>query len=278
MEYQFKKYKIGNRLFDFSNAYVMGILNVTPDSFSDGGLYLKLDDAVSHALKMIDEGADIIDIGGESTRPGSDFVSEDEEINRIIPVLKKILDKKNDAIISIDTTKSKVAEESLKNGAQIINDISGLQFDKNMVNVIKKHDASIIIMHIKGTPKNMQQNPHYNDVVKEVFEFLKDQSKRAKEAGVSKIIIDPGIGFGKRIQDNFELIKNLSEFKELNYPILIGLSRKSFLGKTLNLDINERDTSSAILEGIAIKNGARLIRTHNVKNGIQVCNLLNQIS
>ncbi len=278
MEHQFKKYKIGNRLFDFSNAYVMGILNVTPDSFSDGGLYLKLDDAVSHALKMIDEGADIIDIGGESTRPGSDFVSEDEEINRIIPVLKKILDKKNDAIISIDTTKSKVAEESLKNGAQIINDISGLKFDENMVNVIKKYDASIIIMHIKGTPKNMQQNPHYNDVVKEVFEFLKDQSKRAKEAGVSKVIIDPGIGFGKRIQDNFELIKNLSEFKELNYPILIGLSRKSFLGKTLNLDINERDTSSAILEGIAIKNGARLIRTHNVKNGIQVCNLLNQIS
>ena len=185
----------------------MGILNVTPDSFSDGGLYLHEDDAINHALKMIEDGADIIDIGGESTRPGSDVVSEDEEINRVIPVIKKILDKKPEAIISIDTTKSKVAEEALKNGAQIVNDISGLTFDSEMIAVVKKYDASIIIMHIKGTPKNMQQNPHYDDVVKEVLNFLKAQSQNAEQEGLSKIIIDPGIGFGKRIQDNFELIK-----------------------------------------------------------------------
>ncbi len=278
MDYQFKKYKIGNRSFDFSKAFVMGILNVTPDSFSDGGLYLHEDDAINHALKMIEDGADIIDIGGESTRPGSDVVSEDKEINRVIPVIKKILDKKPEAIVSIDTTKSKVAEEALKNGAQIVNDISGLTFDSEMIAVVKKYDASIIIMHIKGTPKNMQQNPHYDDVVKEVLNFLKAQSQNAEQEGLSKIIIDPGIGFGKRIQDNFELLKNLSEFKELNYPILIGISRKSFLGKTLNLEIDKRDTATAIMEGIAVKNGASIIRTHNVKNGVQVCKLLNQIN
>ena len=278
MEYQFKKYKIGNRLFDFSKAYVMGILNVTPDSFSDGGLYLNEDDAVNHALKMIEERVDIIDIGGESTRPGSETVDEDEEINRVVPVLKKILDKKNDIIISVDTTKSKVAEEALKNGAQIINDISGLTFDSEMIDVVKKNNASVIIMHIKGTPKSMQQNPYYDNVVKEVFGFLKAQSQKAEQEGISNIIVDPGIGFGKRVQDNFELIKNLSEFKALNYPILIGLSRKSFLGKTLNLKIDGRDNATAILEGIALNNGARIIRTHNVKNGVQVCKLLNQIN
>ncbi len=256
----------------------MGILNITPDSFSDGGLYFNLNDAVNHAFKMIDEGADIVDIGGESTKPGSDFVTVDEEINRVIPVIKVILDKKPEAIISVDTTKSIVAEEALKNGAQIINDISGLTFDSNMSKVISKYDAAVVIMHIKGTPKTMQQNPSYDDVVNEVYNFLKLQIVKAKEAGNSKIIIDPGIGFGKRIQDNFELIKNLSEFKELNYPILIGLSRKSFIGKTLDLDIEKRDTASAVLEGLAIKNGAGIIRTHNVKNAVQVCKLFNQLN
>ncbi len=169
-------------------------------------------------------------------------------------------------------------DEALKNGAQIINDISGLTFDPGMINIIKKFNATVIIMHIKGTPKNMQQNPYYDDVVKEVFEFLKIQSDRAVQGGISKIIIDPGIGFGKRIQDNFELIKNLSELKALNYPVLIGLSRKSFLGKTLNLEIDERDTATAIMEGIAVKNGANIIRTHNVNNGVQVCKLLNHIN
>ncbi len=256
----------------------MGILNVTPDSFSDGGLYLNIDAAVKRALNMLDEGADIIDIGGESTKPGSDSISDDEEINRVIPVLQNLLHNRPDAIISIDTTKSKVAEAALENGAQIINDISGLNFDSEMLQIIKKYNSSIVIMHIKGTPKNMQNKPSYKDVVKEVFEYLSGQSNKAEAAGVSKIIIDPGIGFGKRIQDNFELIKNLSEFKELNYPILIGLSKKSFLGKTLNLGIDERETASAIMEGIAINNGARIIRTHNVKNGVQVCKLLNQIN
>lgn len=256
----------------------MGVLNITPDSFSDGGLYFNVDDAIQYGIKMIDEGADIIDIGGESTRPGSEFISEEEELNRIIPVIKKILEERNNAIISVDTTKSKVAEESLRCGAKIINDISGLTFDEKIINVVKENNAAVIIMHIKGKPKTMQQNPYYDDVVKEVFDFLKIQSGKALKAGIEKIIIDPGIGFGKRLEDNFELIKNLNEFNKLDFPILVGVSRKSFLGKTLNLEVSQRETATAVMEAFTINNGARLIRTHNVKNGIQVCKLFNHLN
>lgn len=256
----------------------MGVLNITPDSFSDGGLYFNVDDAIQYGIKMIDEGADIIDIGGESTRPGSEFISEEEELNRIIPVIKKILEERNNAIISVDTTKSKVAEESLRCGAKIINDISGLTFDEKIINVVKENNAAVIIMHIKGKPKTMQQNPYYDDVVKEVFDFLKIQSGKALKAGIEKIIIDPGIGFGKRLEDNFELIKNLNEFNKLDFPILVGVSRKSFLGKTLNLEVSQRETATAAVETIAVINGARLIRTHNVKNGVQVCKLFNYLN
>ncbi|MEJ2614471.1 MAG: dihydropteroate synthase [Ignavibacteriaceae bacterium] len=276
LNYNQKYYQIGNRDYNFDAAYVMGILNVTPDSFSDGGLYINSDDAVEHALEMINDGADFIDVGGESTRPGSDIVTEDKELDRVIPVIKKILSAVPETIISIDTTKSKVAEEAIKNGAKIVNDISGATFDEEMLLVVKKYDASVVLMHIKGTPKNMQQNPYYENVVEEIYDFLFERIKAAEELGIKNIFVDPGIGFGKRIEDNFEILSRLDDFKSLGFPVVVGASRKSFLGKTLNLDITERDTATAITESIAVKNGARIIRTHNVKYGKQVCELLNK--
>jgi dihydropteroate synthase len=275
LNYNLKFYRIGNKEFNFKNTYVMGILNVTPDSFSDGGLYINTNDAVEHALEMINDGADIIDIGGESTRPGSEIVNEKDEINRVIPVIDRILSRAPDTLISIDTTKSRVAEAAINHDAKIINDISGATFDDDMLNVASKYNAALILMHIKGTPKTMQHNPYYENVVEEIYDFLFERIKTAENMGIKNILIDPGIGFGKRIEDNFEILRRLEDLKSLGYPIVVGASRKSFLGKTLGLDITERDTATAITESIAVKNGARIIRTHNVKYGKQVCELLN---
>jgi len=255
----------------------MGIVNVTPDSFSDGGKYFSIDEAVNHALKLIDNGADIIDIGGESTRPDSDPVSLDEELNRTIPVINNILQYRNDAIISIDTTKSEVAKQALDSGAQIINDISGLTFDKKMIEIAKEYDAGVVIMHIKGNPKTMQNNPVYDDVIKEVYDFLLAQSIISKQNNVDKIIIDPGIGFGKSIEDNFTLVKNLDYFQSLGYPVMIGLSKKSFIGKTLNLDTDQREIGTVILETISVLKSARIIRTHNVNYCNQIVKLVEHI-
>ncbi len=274
---KYSSYKFNNIELNFDKPLIMGILNVTPDSFSDGGKYFSKDLALDHALKMIDEGADIIDIGGESTRPGSDPVSLDEELERTIPVIKKLKSLRNDIVISIDTTKSKVAEQALNNGASIINDISGLTFDDKMIIVAKQFNAGVIIMHIKGNPKTMQQNPYYENVVKEVYDFLDSQSKKVFQNGVEKIIIDPGIGFGKRVEDNFTLIKNLETFQSIGYPIMIGLSRKSFIGQTLELEINDRDIATVILEAISVIKSARIIRTHNVKYCHQMVKLVNKI-
>ncbi len=255
----------------------MGIVNITPDSFSDGGKYFSIDAAVDHSLKLIDEGADIIDIGGESTRPGSDPISVSEELNRTIPVIKKILELRKNTLISIDTTKSEVAQQALNSGAQIINDISGLTFDMNMINTAKEFDAAVVIMHIKGNPKTMQINPQYEDVVKEVYDFFAIQSKKAKEGGIEKIFVDPGIGFGKNVSDNFILIKNLNFFNSIGYPIMIGVSNKSLIGKTLNADFDQREIGTIILETISVLKSARIIRTHNVKNCIQLVKLASHI-
>lgn len=273
-----KSYTIGGKEFLFDQAYVMGILNVTPDSFSDGGLYFNREDAVNHGLEMLNAGADIIDIGGESTRPGSDGVSAFEELNRVVPVLEGILNKKADAVISVDTTKSKVAAEALKRGALIINDISGGTFDPELMTTVKKYDAAMIIMHIKGTPKNMQLNPVYKNLIEDVFSFLKKQAGSAEQQGINKIIIDPGIGFGKTFEQNLTIIKELRRFKEAGYPVMIGVSRKSFINKLIGDLSEDRDLATAVINALAVKNGATFLRTHNVLYGLQVSRLLNNLS
>lgn len=270
-------YNFKSKQLEFNTPKIMGIVNVTPDSFSDGGKYLDTNQAINHALKLIDDGADIIDVGGESTRPGSEPVSLDEELIRTISVIKNIRSLRKDILISIDTTKSEVAKQALDNGAYIINDISGLTFDEDMINVAKSFDAGIIIMHIKGNPKTMQNSPFYLDVVDEVKEFLITQSTKAKQNGIDKIIIDPGIGFGKSVDDNFKLIKQLNDFSDIGFPVMIGLSKKSFIGKTLGLNIEDREIATVIMETISVLNSARIIRTHNVKYCTQMVKLASHI-
>lgn len=277
-KYDEKSYKIGEHVFNFKNAYVMGILNVTNDSFSDGGKYSSTKDAVKHAFDMLEKGADIIDIGGESTKPGSESIDVKNEIDRVLPIIKKILKKKPETLISVDTTKSKVAKLALEAGAKIINDINAYKADPELINVVKKYNSAYILMHMQGTPKNMQNKPHYTDVVKEIYNFLFEKSQAIKRMGINSLFIDPGIGFGKSVEDNFEILKRLEDFKSIGYPILIGASRKSFIGKTLKLEVNERDTASAIVEALAVRNGAKIIRTHNVENGVQICKLLNNLN
>lgn len=270
-------FEIGKRNFDFKYAYVMGIINVTPDSFSDGGKYFNQEAAINHAVQMIEEDVAIIDVGGESTRPGSEPVREAEELNRVIPVIKEVLKIKPDAVLSVDTTKARVAEEALKSGILIVNDISGGTFDPEIFDVVKEFDASMVIMHIKGKPQTMQVSPEYVDVVTEVYDFLSTQCDSAAKKGISKIIIDPGIGFGKRTEDNLKLLNRLEDFKSLGFPILIGVSRKSFIGNILDLNIEDRDDSTNALNAIGLTKGARIIRTHNFKQAVQTCKLYNSI-
>ncbi len=268
-----KPLKIGSKNFDFSKrTYIMGILNVTPDSFYDGGKYFTFDSALKHAKELIENEADIIDIGGQSTRPGSLRVTEEEEAKRVIPIIKEIR-KYSDIPISIDTYYSKVAEEAVIAGADLINDISGLTADLNMVNVCKKYNVPIVIMHIRGNPSIMQKNVNYNNVVMDVLRSLRRRIKFAEINGIdeSKIIVDPGLGFGKKFEDNILLMKNLEVFKCLGLPILIGHSRKSFLGKMLGgLPVEERlEPSLAVLAYLILK-GANIIRVHDVKESVRI--------
>lgn len=262
---------IGGKTFDLSKrTHVMGILNVTPDSFSDGGKYVNPYDAVSRAVQMLEEGADIIDVGGESTRPkglygdGAKKISAQEEMDRVIPVIEK-LRASADAVISIDTYKSAVAEEALRAGASIVNDISGLKFDPAIAKIVAQHNAVLVLMHIQGTPETMQVNPTYSDVVAEVKEELRQSIEKAKSAGVENIIVDPGIGFGKNLEHNLALLKHLSEFQELGYPIMIGTSRKGFIGTLLDLPVDQRIEGTAASVAVSIMNGAQIVRVHDVK-------------
>jgi dihydropteroate synthase len=257
---------------------IMGIVNVTPDSFSDGGKFLDTDRAVKHAFNLIDDGADIIDIGGESTRPGAESVNATDEINRVVPVIEKIIENRPETIISVDTSKSEVAEKALQAGARIVNDISAATFDENILNIVKKYNAIIVLMHIKGKPKNMQDAPHYNNVVSEVKDFLYRQIKLSEIKGIKKIIVDPGIGFGKRVFENYELLKNIKTFLDLNYPVLIGLSRKSFIGKALNLEVTDRENATTVTEMFSIQNGVKIVRTHNVRNTKEIIKVLSFIN
>ncbi len=256
--------KIGGKIFHFGReTYIMGILNVTPDSFYDGGKYSDYESAIERAKEMEKEGADIIDIGGESSRPFSKRIDAEEEKRRILPVIEAISSEVK-VPISVDTYKPEVAIAAIERGATIINDIMGLR--NGMDRVAAEYDVSVIIMHMKGTPETMQFSPHYNDVTLEIYNFFKKQIDTAIKAGVdeNKIIIDPGIGFGKRQEDNIRILSHLEEFKGLGKPVLIGTSRKSFIGNILQLPPEDRLEGSIASEIIAIANGADIIRCHDI--------------
>lgn len=257
---------VKDKVFDLKKIYFVGVLNVTPDSFSDGSLYYKKESAIRKAMELVEEGADIIDIGGQSTRPGAEEISEEEELKRVIPVIEGLSGKIN-VPISIDTTKAKVAEEALNVGANILNDISALHFDDKMSETISKWKPSLILMHIKGKPKNMQENTVYNNLPFEILSFLNQGIEIAKKCGIEreKILVDPGIGFGKDFSQNLWIINNLSFLKALGCPILIGTSRKSFIGKILDNQPIERIYGTIASNYIAVKRGAKFLRVHDVK-------------
>ena len=257
---------------------IMGILNVTPDSFYDGGMYLDTETAYARAKRLIEEGADIIDIGGESTRPGSDSVSIDTELNRILPILER-LERNVTVPVSIDTTKAEVARQALEHGAGIVNDISALRNDPEMVEIIAEYNVPIVIMHMKGDPVGMQVNPYYKDVISEIKVFLKERIEWAVNHGIKEenIIVDPGIGFGKLPEHNLEILQRLNEFKELDRPILVGPSRKSFIGKILNADPEERLMGTAASVAVSVSNGADIVRVHDIKEMRQVVEVVQAI-
>jgi len=258
---------------------VMGIVNVTPDSFSDGGQFYHPEKAIIHAMQLINDGADIIDIGGESSRPGANHVLLQEELERTIPVIQKIRQTSPDTLISIDTYKSEVAIQAIEAGANMINDISGLTMDETMPNIAAGLEVPIVIMHMQGTPANMQIKPRYKDLILDITSFFSDQIKLASNAGIemARIILDPGIGFGKTIDHNFQLIQNLNEFCKLGYPILIGPSRKSFIGSTLDLPTEDRLEGTSAVVTAGIMNGARIVRVHDVKEIKRVVTITEKI-
>jgi dihydropteroate synthase len=269
----------GHTLDLCAKTAIMGILNVTPDSFSDGSLYLDKDLAVRRALQMVEEGADIIDIGGESTRPGSEAVPLDEELERVIPVIKAVAARVQ-IPVSIDTYKASVARRAIEAGASMVNDISGLRFDAEMAAVAAIYRVPVILMHIKGTPRDMQRNPEYEAVVPEVMDYLRASIGLAEEAGIdgSKIIIDPGIGFGKTFDHNLQILRDLQEFEALQKPILVGVSRKAFIGKILGgAAPSERLEGTAAAVTAAIMNGANIIRVHDVKEMARVARVADAI-
>lgn len=265
-------YRIGRKDFDFTlRTYVMGVLNVTPDSFSDGGRYISTEDAMAHARQMISDGADIIDIGGESTRPkgkaygeGAEPVDADEELRRVLPVIRQIV-KEADIPVSIDTTKSVVAREALAEGAVIVNDISGFRFDPDMPRTVAEAGATAVVMHTRGTPKIMQNEPVYDDLFGEILGYLRDGVWSGDCAGVRQMFVDPGIGFGKTLQHNLQIIARLDQLHALGYPVLVGPSRKSFIGVLLNAAVGERLEGSLAAVVSCVLNGANVVRVHDVR-------------
>lgn len=245
---------------------VMGVLNVTPDSFSDGGLYLDPGAAVKHALAMADEGADLIDIGAESSRPGAVPVAEAEELRRLVPVVQEVC-RRIPVPVSVDTTKAAVAAAALESGAAIINDISALRSDRAMAGIVAKAGAGLVLMHMQGTPQTMQRAPQYTDIVAEVREFLGARLQAAVEGGIAaeQILLDPGIGFGKNLQQNLILLDRLDSFQALGRPILVGVSRKAFIGEVLGRRTGDRLLGTAAAVAAAVLRGARVVRVHDVK-------------
>ncbi|TET88290.1 MAG: dihydropteroate synthase [Desulfobacteraceae bacterium] len=257
---------------------VIGILNVTPDSFSDGGQYLESNKAVERGITMAREGADIIDVGGESTRPYSRKITVSEELDRVVPVIEGL--KKKLAIpISIDTCRGEVAQEALKAGASMINDISALRFDPDMASIAAEAGVPVILMHMKGMPEDMQENPTYGDLIPEIFDFLEDAIERSVSAGIKRdlIIVDPGIGFGKTFDHNLKIIKELSRFEALERPVLLGTSNKAFIGHILGKEACERDTGTMATIAYGVINGAHIVRVHNVRKAVETVRMIEAI-
>ena len=267
--------KLNNHAFDLKRPLLMGILNITPDSFSDGGKYLTLNEALKRAHEMIEEGVDIIDIGGESTRPGSEPVSLDEELKRIIPIIEA-LKKDSDIAISVDTYKPQVMKEAIDRDVAMINDVYALR-QPGAVDVIKHSKVGICLMHMQGTPQTMQINPHYTNVVSEVKSFLEARANDLVSEGMdkSRIILDPGFGFGKTFEHNIELLQHLESFKSLKLPVLVGLSRKSFIRKILNGEHDDHLSGSIAAAIFSVIKGAKILRVHDIKETKSALNIIN---
>jgi len=265
-------------LVDLTSPKVMGILNITPDSFFDGGKYKNESDILSQTEKMLLDGATFIDVGAYSSRPGAKHISEDEELQRIVPVINLLVQNFPKIIISVDTFRSKIAQETINAGAAIVNDISGGQMDDNMFETVAKLQVPYILMHMLGTPQNMQKNPIYKDVTQEIISFFAAQIHKLHQLKLNDIIIDVGFGFGKTNTHNFEILKNLSLFKSLEAPILAGISRKSMLYKTLDISAKEALNATTSANTIALLNGANILRVHDVKEAVEAVKIVNQIS
>lgn len=264
-------------LIDLSTPKVMGVLNITPDSFFDGGKYKNEEAILRQVEKMLKEGATFIDVGAYSSRPGADHVSEEEELSRIMPVMGLLLKEFPQIIISVDTFRSRIAKEGIQHGAAIINDISGGNMDANMFNTVSELQVPYILMHMLGTPQNMQQNPVYKNVTKEIISFFAAQIFKLHQLKVNDVLIDVGFGFGKTIAHNFEILKNLELFKSLDAPILAGVSRKSMLYKTLDISAQEALNATTSANTIALLNGANILRVHDVKEAIEAIKIVEQV-
>ncbi len=282
MDFEFKKLKFLNinckgKLIDLSTPKVMGILNVTPDSFFDGGKYKNESEILVQVETMLNHGATFIDIGGYSSRPNADDVSEEEELNRVIPVIKLILKHFPDTLISIDTFRSEVAKQSIEAGAALVNDISGGKLDKNMLSTVGKLAVPYIMMHMKGNPKTMQQQTQYDDLTKEVIAYFAERIAAAHQEKINDIIIDPGFGFSKTVEQNFELLNQLELLQLTDKPILAGVSRKSMIYKTLNSTSEDALNGTTALNMVALQKGAKILRVHDVKEAIECVTLYNQL-
>jgi len=259
-------------------THVMGVLNVTPDSFSDGGRYFETDRAVAHGIEMDRAGADVIDVGGESTRPFSQPISASEEIDRVVPVIET-LSREVTAAVSIDTCKAQVAQEALRAGASMINDISALRFDPDMAGTAARAGVPVVLMHMKGTPGDMQKNPVYEDLIAEILGFLREALDQCEAAGIRKdlTLVDPGIGFGKTFDHNLQIIRDLSQFQSLGRPILLGPSNKAFIGHILNRAPHERDTGTMAAVAAGVMNGAHMVRVHHVGKAVETVRIVDAI-
>lgn len=271
-------FRFRNGTLDLSSPRVMGILNTTPDSFSDGGLFISETAAIDRIGKMVEEGADIIDIGGESTRPGSKPVAVEEEMDRVLPILERALAEFGDVLFSIDTTKFEVARSALVMGVHIVNDVSGLQNEPRLAALCSEYGAGYILMHSKGDPKTMQKNPQYEDVIEDLRSFFRTQLELLKSENVNNVILDPGIGFGKTLTHNLYIVSNLDKFLDFDYPLMVGASRKSMIGQILNnRPVNDRLAGTVAVHYHCLTKGAKILRVHDVKEAKDSVQIFNAI-